>query len=102
MEDLARLLTLLKYISEQGEQSGLDMLYKLVVNREPFDVCNDDIEAARDLANTTLESLFAIEEKRGILYGRQKVSMKNLFGNLAVLLERMDNIREESGVGFSN
>ncbi len=78
MEDLARLLTLLKRVSDQGMNSGLDMLYKVVVDKESFDVCNGDVEEAREVAYSALETLFDLEQHNDILYGRQKVSMESV------------------------
>lgn len=94
MEDLQRLLALMKYCSDQVDREGLNTLYDVIVNKVPFDTLEHDIENAVQVALTAMHTFFDVEQEDDKVLGKAKLSMAGLFGGLALSLERMENFRE--------
>jgi hypothetical protein len=84
----------MKYCSDRTDYDGLQTLYDVVVNKEPFDSDVHDVESACEVAYHALHTLYEVEFEDGMIYGRSKVSLAGLMGDLVLLLERMANFRE--------
>lgn len=95
MENLHRLLAIMKYCSDHIDRYGLDTLYDVVVNKVPFDSLEHDLDGASQVALHALHTLFDVEfDDNERLFGKSKLSMQGLFGDLCLSLERMANFRE--------
>jgi hypothetical protein len=90
LEDLERLVTLMKYLSDHHDRCGLDTLYDLVINKTPFDDAKPEIENASEGGMYILNTLFEIEATDGTVLGKSKLSMEGLFRDLLLLLERCE------------
>ena len=94
MEDLTRLLTLFKYINDHVDKEGFEALHDVVVNGAPFQGCEHDLEGAYSVACHTLYTLFDVQFKDQMVFGKSKLSMEGLMGNLVMFLERVENFQE--------
>jgi len=94
LEDLERLVTLMKYLSDHHDQCGLDTLHDLVINKTPFDDAGPDIESARLGGKYILHTLFEFNANDGTVLGKSKLSMEGLFRDLLLLLERVETFIE--------
>ena len=94
MEDFNRLLALMKYCSDQVNYVGFETLYDVVANKVPFNSSEQDIEGAYEVAYHILHTLYDVEFKDQMVFGKPKLSMEGLLGDLVLLLERVANYKE--------
>lgn len=102
MEDLNRLLALMKYCSDHVDLEGLETLHDLVAEKVPFDSLEHDIDNACEVAYHTLHTLYDVEFDDGVIYGKPKLNLEGLMGDLILLLERMANFRESQADEWPN
>jgi len=102
VEDLARLLGLIQSYNGQGDDSGFDTIYDVVVNKSPFDISEHDLIEAHDVCYDILHTLFEIEFKDEMVFGKPRLSMERLFGDLINLLERIEHFKEEQANQWPN
>jgi hypothetical protein len=96
MDDLERLVTLLKYCSDNLDYDGLNTLHDVVTNRSAFGDPEHDVEEAGEVALHMLHTLYDIDGAGEVIYGRPKLNMEKLMGDLVIMLERMHNHRDGS------